>query len=44
MRKYKPKDENVTKLKIYEFKKYLAYITKNKKSDCININNYGKHS
>lgn len=39
MRKYKPKKENVTKLK-----KYLAYITKNKKKDCNNINNYGKHS
>ena len=39
MRKYKPKQENVTKLK-----KYLAYITKNKKKDWNNINNYGKHS
>ena len=33
--KYKPKEENVNKLK-----QYLAYITKTKKSNCII---YGKH-
>lgn len=32
--KYKPKQENVNKLK-----QYLAYITKTKKSNCYNINN-----
>jgi hypothetical protein len=33
--RYKPKQENVNKLK-----QYLAYITKTKKSNC---NIYGKH-
>jgi len=32
--KYKPKQENVNKLK-----QYLAYITKTKKINCNNINN-----
>lgn len=31
--KYKPKQENVKKLK-----QYLTYITKTKKSNCYNIN------
>jgi hypothetical protein len=31
--KYKPKQENVNKLK-----QYLTYITKTKKSNCYNIN------
>jgi len=36
--KYKPKQENVIKLK-----QYLAYITKTQKTNCYNINRYGKH-
>jgi len=36
--KYKPKQENVIKLK-----QYLAYITKIQKNNCYNIKNYGKH-
>jgi len=37
--KYKPKQENVIKLK-----EYLAYITKTQKNNCYNINSYGNNS